>query len=89
MKCKQCNIGRFQSAKMPYMMMLDNKLLVLPNVTALRCDVCGNVQFNEVILERVQYLLHKLAQGDIPTQTADRLAISEQLAHWHSSGRNS
>lgn len=89
MKCRRCHIGRFQATKLPYLTMLDDHLLVVPNVSAYRCDMCGNVKFNKALMERVHYLLDKLSQGVMPPQTADRLAISEQLANWQSTGRTS
>lgn len=89
MKCKRCHIGRFQSTKLPYMTMMDDRLLVVPNISAYRCDVCGNVVFNRAFLERMQYIIEKLSQDDLAPQAADRLAISEQLANWQSTGRSS
>ncbi len=89
MKCKRCQIGRFQGTKLPYMMLLENQFLVVPNISAYRCDMCGNVVFNKAFLERMQFILEKLNEGDQTSETVDRLAISEQLANWQSTGRNS
>jgi hypothetical protein len=69
--------------------MMDDQVLVVPNISAYRCDVCGNVVFNRAFMDRMQYIMENLSQGDFAPHAADRLAISEQLANWQSTGRNS
>lgn len=89
MKCTHCRIGRFTNTKMPYVTFLDDEIMVVPNVSAYRCDMCGEVQFNEGFLERLQYLLDQLMEADYPRDSAEWLALNEQFGHWQPTGRMS
>jgi hypothetical protein len=87
MKCTHCRIGRYQETQLPFMAFLDEQPLVVPNVAALRCDMCGEVLFDEAFLDKLQYLLDQLAEPIYPPETAEWLALNEQLVNWQSSGR--
>ncbi|MCL4266587.1 MAG: YgiT-type zinc finger protein [Anaerolineae bacterium] len=89
MKCNHCRIGRLTSVKMPYITFLDDQMMVVPNVSAYRCDMCGEVLFNEGFLEALQYVLDRLTETEYPPETAEWLALNEQLGHWQPSGRMS
>ncbi len=89
MKCKKCYIGRFKATKLPYITPLDDQIMVVPNASALQCDTCKNVIFNEAFLDQLHYLLDRLTENDMNQETADWFTLSEHIANWQSSGRNS
>jgi len=89
MKCKLCHFGRFQSARLPYLMKLDDQFLVAANISAYRCDTCGYVIFSKSFLERLQYILEKSTQDELSSEAEQRLALSEYLINWQTTGRNS
>ena len=89
MKCPVCRIGRYQATQLPYITFLDDMPMVVPNISAFRCDMCGEVAFDEAFLERLHYLLDQLAQTEYPPETADWLALNEQLVDWQPSNRMS
>lgn len=88
MNCQHCHIGQYQSTKLPYMTTLDDQLLVVPNVSTYRCDICGYVQVNQAFLARLQYLLDRLTTESMTPGKAEQMAISEKLAHWQATVRN-
>ncbi|MBE7532055.1 MAG: hypothetical protein HND44_10260 [Chloroflexi bacterium] len=89
MKCHHCRIGHLHSTKMPFITFLDEQMLVVPDVSAYRCDMCGDVLFNEGFLEQLQYLLDQLTEAEYPPETAEWLALNEQLGHWQPGDRMS
>jgi YgiT-type zinc finger domain-containing protein len=87
MKCNHCRIGHLTDAKMPYITFLDDQMIVVPDVSAHRCDMCGEVQFSESFLEQLQYLLDRLTETEYPPEAAEWLALNEQLGHWQPGSR--
>ncbi len=87
MKCDYCRIGRLTHTKVPYITFLDDQMLVLPNVSALRCDMCGEVHFHEGFLEQLQFLLDRLTETEYPPETTDWLALNDQLPYWQPGSR--
>lgn len=75
--------------EMPYITFLDEQVMVVPNVSAYHCDMCGEVLFNEGFLEQLQYLFDRLGEPEYPPEAAEWLALNEQLGHWQPSGRAS
>lgn len=89
MKCNHCRIGHLHSIKMPFITFLGDQMMVVPDVSAYRCDMCGDVLFNEGFLDQLQYLLDQLTEPEYPPETAEWLALNEQLGHWQPSDRMS
>ncbi|MCP4361579.1 MAG: YgiT-type zinc finger protein [Chloroflexi bacterium] len=89
MKCDFCRIGRYQSTKLPFVTEIDEQIMIIPHVSAQRCDMCGHVLFNEDFLERLQYMLDKLGVDDFAMTSADWLKMPEQSPSWQSSRRSS
>ena len=89
MNCERCHIGQYQPKQQPYVTLLDDQLLVVPNVSTLRCDMCGKVQFNQAFLERLRFLLERLTTDRMTAENAKQVAMSEKLAHWQATVRYS
>lgn len=89
MKCTHCRIGHYHTTQMPYITFLDEQIMVVPNVLAYRCDMCGDVLFNEGFLDRLQYLLDQLRLQENRPETAEWLNRDQQTGHWQTGGRMS
>lgn len=87
MKCSHCRIGHYLTIKMPYITFIDGQMLVMPNVSAYHCDMCGDISFNEAFLERLHYLLDRLTQPEYAAEIAEWLAANNRFPAWQSGGR--
>lgn len=87
MQCTRCRIGHYHATTIPYITFLNDQMLVLPNISAFRCDMCGDVHFNQAFLDQLQYLLDQLTQAEEPMEPAEWLALNDHTTNWQSSGR--
>lgn len=55
--CPICHVGRLRTNRITYTQVFDGQFIVIPNVTALVCDVCGEKVFNHETLTRLSGLL--------------------------------
>ena len=55
--CPNCHIGALQVQKVTYTRVFKGRLIVVPNVSALVCDVCGDRVFDSEMLSRLSGLL--------------------------------
>ena len=85
MNCEQCRIGHYQPIAAPYMRWLDDQIMVIPNVPAYTCDVCGQMQYDADFLQKLQYLLDRLT-SDLPaSKSATRPSVLEESPGWQPS----
>ena len=56
-QCLNCRIGTLRRGKATYAQPLGRKLVVVPNVSAWQCDVCGDFAYEDEVLVRVELLL--------------------------------
>jgi YgiT-type zinc finger domain-containing protein len=61
--CPTCHLGKLQMRTINYTQILDDRLLVIPNVSALVCDICGEKTFDREFLSRLSGLL-STTEGD-------------------------
>ena len=64
--CPACHIGKLDVRKVTYSQVLEGHLLVIPNVSALVCDMCGERVLDDEVLSRLSGLLGPLRQGNWP-----------------------
>ncbi len=57
--CYRCRIGRLKPAQAPYAQMVDGNMLILPDMPAAICDVCGEIEYDADIMINIQYLVHQ------------------------------
>ena len=55
--CLNCHIGTLQRTRATYTQWLNGHLLVVPDVAAWRCDMCGDFAYDDEMLVRVELLL--------------------------------
>ncbi len=55
--CPNCHLGRLRHRKMTFASTFQGDLLVVPNTTALICDVCGETVVDPEMLTRLSGLL--------------------------------
>lgn len=55
--CPICHVGKLQLKKAIYSQVFQDRLIVVPNVSALVCDVCGERMLDNQILSRLSGLL--------------------------------
>jgi YgiT-type zinc finger domain-containing protein len=55
--CPICHYGRLDEHQITYSQVFEGKLVVIPNVPALVCDVCGERILDDELLTRLSGLL--------------------------------
>ena len=55
--CPVCHVGKLQARKITYTQVYEDQFIVIPNVEALVCDVCGEKVFDNIVLRRLNGLL--------------------------------
>lgn len=55
--CPICHFGRLRVSKITYTQVFEGQFIVIPNVSALVCDVCGEKVFDNDTLSRLSGLL--------------------------------
>ena len=63
MHCKSCRFGRYHAADQTFMSQYGDQLIVINNVPAHRCDMCGHTCFDEAFTNRLQLLLDQLTNN--------------------------
>lgn len=56
-QCLNCRIGTLQRGTATYAQWVGDELVLVPNVPAWQCDVCGDFAYEEDVLARVELLL--------------------------------
>jgi YgiT-type zinc finger domain-containing protein len=64
MKCEKCQIGRYRPTSAPYLRWLGDKIMLIPNVPAHTCDICGKMAYDADFMQRLQLLLDKLTSEE-------------------------
>ena len=54
-QCLNCRIGTLRRGKATYAQWLDDQLVLVPNVSAWQCDVCGDFAYDEERRSRVRF----------------------------------
>jgi YgiT-type zinc finger domain-containing protein len=55
--CPVCHVGKLRERKVTYTQVYEGQFIVVPNVQALVCDVCGEKVFDNIVLGRLSGLL--------------------------------
>jgi len=55
--CPVCHVGRLETRRITYTQVFEGRFIVIPNVSALVCDVCGEKVFDHDTLTRLSGLL--------------------------------
>ncbi len=63
MQCTACHIGTLHSTRATYTRWLKKNLVIVPNVDARLCDVCGEFYYEPEAIARIEILL----SGDQPS----------------------
>jgi len=61
--CPTCHLGKLQARTANYTQVLGDRLLVIPNMLALVCDVCGEKTFDRELLSQLSGLLSPYEGG--------------------------
>ncbi len=56
--CSHCHIGSPKKQEGTWARMIGPHLILLPGIEAQVCDACGKVEYDPVVLERLNVLLH-------------------------------
>jgi len=55
--CPACHVGKLHVQKVTYSQVYEEQLIVVPNVSALVCDICGERVVDSQVLSRLSGLL--------------------------------
>jgi YgiT-type zinc finger domain-containing protein len=86
--CETCQVGRCQPAQVPYLCWLGGRVVNVPGVPALVCDVCGEIAYDEAYLDHLEMLLEddeRQARKDHPGR---RPRLRAGFSSWPRSRRN-
>ena len=64
MNCENCRIGHFQPISTPYVNWLGGHILLIPDAPAVRCDICGEMRYDDGFINNLQFLLDQFAGED-------------------------
>jgi YgiT-type zinc finger domain-containing protein len=80
LKCELCHIGTLHIHRTTYTTWLDTRLITLPNVLTLTCDVCGEVKYDNKVVMDIDALLGKRHlyshEADRPTTSRNNVFIT-------------
>ena len=51
--CPNCRLGRVKEAQVPFVYMLDGTPLIVPQMPAYVCDVCGELAYDDAMMMNV------------------------------------
>lgn len=60
--CENCGIGRYRQMRVPYLLPLGSRMLVMPNAPAYQCDVCSFRTFDHQFLSSVHRLIEQVTE---------------------------
>lgn len=87
--CQQCRIGRYQTTTAAYMEPLGRKqVLVIPNVPAQVCDVCGQTQYDSEFMSQLEHLLEEWTGGLHPKKKGKRPNLADKPGNWQPTERS-
>jgi YgiT-type zinc finger domain-containing protein len=69
--CSQCHIGDLHKRRITYTNWHSNQFVIVPNLPAWQCDVCGYCQIDADAINRLMPLLGPVTRPD-PTQPRRR-----------------
>ena len=55
--CDVCRLGVITQGKMAYTTWVDGMLVIVPDVPVWTCDVCGDYEYDALVLARLEALL--------------------------------
>jgi YgiT-type zinc finger domain-containing protein len=90
MNCEQCRIGQFHPTTAPYMRWHSGSIMVIPDVPAHACDICGEMVYDINFINKLQFLLERLtdeAPLNEATMRQMRAARAEDDSSWLPSRR--
>ncbi len=76
--CKKCRIGRLHPFTTAYLALLEEKMMVVPDAPAAKCDMCSQIAYNDRFLHNMQKLID---------QFNNPILVNEQ-SQWPSSLEN-
>lgn len=68
--CENCGIGHYRAIRVPYLMPLGKRMMVMPDAPAYRCDVCSFRTFDSHFLASVHLLMKQVTED--PQRNARR-----------------
>ena len=80
--CPHCRVGRYKKASVPFLQEVAGTPMLLPNMPAFVCDVCGDTEYDPDMMMNLQYLIHqhevhtKRTPKIKPTPTQPKLPVS-------------
>jgi YgiT-type zinc finger domain-containing protein len=69
-QCLNCRIGTLRRGKATYTQWIGDELVLVPDVSAWQCDVCGDFAYEEDVLARVELLLGSQFEHSKPKKNA-------------------
>lgn len=86
--CKRCHLGRYKEARVPYLAWLNERMIVVPDVAAHVCDVCGLLHYNPQFMAQMQDLIDLHTTSESQTLDIQRqLPLLERFS-WERSRRS-
>lgn len=55
--CDECRVGRLHPTRATYLQPMADRILVFPQAPALRCDVCGQIEFDTFFTDMMEALI--------------------------------
>jgi len=87
--CNRCRIGRLQAITTPYLTKINGHIMVMPDIPAYHCDMCGLVRYDQQFLVNIEKLLDQFISPSYTQETNHPLQVGDVFNHSHSTRRSS
>lgn len=78
--CDECRIGRLQPVTAPFVNEYGGEILVVPDVPAQLCDVCGDLSYDPQFLYLLYRLMDPLTESSL-SSASSRWANNRPYEH--------
>jgi YgiT-type zinc finger domain-containing protein len=75
-QCEECRVGRYQERQAPYTAWLETQMVVVPDVPALVCDICGDIVYDAGYVRQLQAMIEDRASRGRSSGRARRRVLA-------------
>lgn len=86
--CEHCRIGHSQQTAVPYIQWLNGQIVVMPDVPATSCDICGWMEYDAGYIQKLDHLLNQLSKLGSGGLTPPRKRLKNEANPWPTTSKS-
>jgi hypothetical protein len=86
--CEHCRIGHSQQTAVPYIQWLNGQIVVMPDVPAASCDICGYMEYDAGFIQKLDHLLNQLSKPGSGSHAPPRKHLKTEANSWPATRRS-